>query len=82
MNRREFLKAMGRAGIAIPGLLAGSSCAPALTKSDPSTGLSLGYIAGDVSGDSALVWLRAGGHSRRFEHRIIPRLRDRRCFGG
>lgn len=36
-----------------------SACAPAITASDPDTGLSLGYVAGDVTSDGAVVWLRA-----------------------
>ena len=63
MNRREFLKVMGGAGLALPGLWSASSCAPAVIKPDPDTGLSLGYVSGDVSSDSALVWLRAEADS-------------------
>ncbi|HWH79942.1 MAG TPA: alkaline phosphatase D family protein [Candidatus Binatus sp.] len=59
MNRREFLKIIGATGFALPGWLAGSGCAPSQINSDPSTGLFLGYVSGDVSSDSALVWLRA-----------------------
>jgi len=64
MNRREFLKTLGGAGIAIPGLLTGSSCAPVVVTSNPGTGLSLGYICGDVTATSALIWLRAEADSQ------------------
>src|SRR5258706_7078993 len=59
MNRREFLKTIGAAGLAMPGWLAGSGCSSAICKSDPATGLSLGYVSGDVSSEGALVWVRA-----------------------
>ncbi|HYA28167.1 MAG TPA: alkaline phosphatase D family protein [Acidobacteriota bacterium] len=64
MNRREFLKALGGAGLVIPGMLSQTGCAPATITTDSSTGLSLGYVSGDVSADSALVWLRAEAGSR------------------
>src|SRR5262245_36974241 len=64
MNRREFLKALGAAGLALPSWLAAPGCAPAVIPSDSSTGLSLGYVTGDVSADSALVWLRAAPGSQ------------------
>jgi alkaline phosphatase D len=64
MNRREFLKTLGGAGVAIPGLLTVSSCGPVVVTSDPSTGLSLGYICGDVTATSALIWLRAEAGSQ------------------
>jgi len=63
MNRREFLKALGGAGVAIPGLLTGSSCVPVVIRSNPGTGLSLGYVCGDVTATSALIWLRAEADS-------------------
>src|SRR5688572_18368034 len=63
MNRREFLKILGGAGVAIPGLLTGSSCAPVIVSSNPDTGLSLGYVCGDVTATSALIWLRADADS-------------------
>lgn len=59
MNRREFLKSVGSAGIAIPALLAGSACGPVVVRSDPGSGLSLGYICADVTANGALIWLRA-----------------------
>lgn len=55
---------MGGAGLALPSLIGASSCAPQIFNPDPSTGLSLGYISGDVRSDSALVWLRADAGSR------------------
>jgi alkaline phosphatase D len=64
MNRREFLKTLGGAGVAIPGLLTVSSCGPVVVTSNPSTGLSLGYICGDVTATSALIWLRAEAGSQ------------------
>ena len=63
MNRREFLKTVGGVGLAIPSWLSGSACAPGVVRSDPSTGLSLGYVSGDVTHQSALVWLRADAGS-------------------
>ena len=59
MDRREFLKFMGGAGLALPGLWSASSCTPAIIKPDHETGLWLGCVSGDVRSDSALVWLRA-----------------------
>jgi alkaline phosphatase D len=59
MNRREFLKTIAATGLSLPVWLAGSGCAPSQIIADPSTGLSLGYVSGDVSSESALVWLRA-----------------------
>ena len=35
------------------------SCAPVLSGSNAETGLSLCYVAGDVTSDSAIIWLRA-----------------------
>ncbi len=63
-DRREFLRSLVGAGLALPGLLSGSGCAPKLVQIDPNTGLCLGYITGDVSADSALVWLRAAAGSQ------------------
>jgi alkaline phosphatase D len=59
MNRREFLRVLGGAGFAASTLLGKSGCAPALIRSDADTGLSLGYVAGEVTHESALIWLRA-----------------------
>jgi alkaline phosphatase D len=59
MTRREFLAVAGRAGAAVPFLLGQSGCTPFVIKTDEETGLSLGYVVGDVTHDSAIVWLRA-----------------------
>ena len=64
MNRRQFLKVMGGGGLALPGLLSASGCAPTIVNPDPSTGLLLGYVSGDVGADNALVWLKAEAGSR------------------
>ncbi|MSP40465.1 MAG: hypothetical protein EXR70_18400 [Deltaproteobacteria bacterium] len=56
MNRREFLKSLGGAGLSMAGLAA---CAPVAIRSDLDSGLSLSYVSGDVSAESALVWVRA-----------------------
>jgi alkaline phosphatase D len=61
MNRREFLKVLGAAGL---GGLGHFGCTPALIRPDKDTGLSLGYVCGEVTNDSALVWLRAEPTSR------------------
>jgi phosphodiesterase/alkaline phosphatase D-like protein len=55
---------MGGAGLALPGLWSASSCAPAVINPDTGTGLSFGYVCGDVGSESALVWLRAAADSR------------------
>jgi alkaline phosphatase D len=52
------------AGLSMPALLSQSSCAPALIGSDRDTGLSLCYVAGDVTSDGAIIWLRAEPGSR------------------
>src|SRR5262245_7400274 len=59
MNRRDFLRIMGGAGLAAPTLWGPSACAPVLTKTDPGTGLSLCTVAGDVTHESAVIWFRA-----------------------
>lgn len=59
MDRRKFLRILGGAGLAAPGLVGQSGCAPALTRTDPGTGLSLCYITGEVTDQSAMIWLRA-----------------------
>jgi alkaline phosphatase D len=58
ISRRQFLAALARTGLAAPGLALSSSCAPALLSSDRETGLSLGYVAGEVTENSAVIWLR------------------------
>ena len=59
LTRREFLKLAGGTTVALPYLFSQWGCAPILTAADQETGLSLGYVAGDVAHDSARVWLRA-----------------------
>jgi alkaline phosphatase D len=59
LSRREFLGVAGRLGAALPFLLSPSGCAPVVTAVDSDTGLSLGYVAGDVTPDGAIIWLRA-----------------------
>ncbi len=66
MTRREFLRLLGSAGIAMPALIGQSGCSPALTRTDTTTGLSLCYVAGDVTPDGAMVWLRAEPNSQVF----------------
>jgi alkaline phosphatase D len=68
MTRREFLRLLGGAGVALPALMGQSACAPALTRTDPSTGLSLCNVAGDVTPEGAMVWLRAEPNSQVFLH--------------
>jgi alkaline phosphatase D len=68
MTRREFLRLLGSAGVALPALIEQSGCAPALTRTDANTGLSLCYVAGDVTPDGAMVWLRAEADSQVFLH--------------
>jgi len=55
---------VGQTGIAWPILLGKAGCAPAFPPSDPSTGLSLGYVAGDMTHDGAIIWLSAEPASR------------------
>ena len=52
----------------MPALIGQSGCAPALTRTDASTGLSLCYVTGDVTPDGAMVWLRAEPDSQVFLH--------------
>ena len=52
----------------MPALIGQSGCAPVLTRTDTSTGLSLCYVAGDVTPDGAMVWLRAEADSQVFLH--------------
>ena len=66
MTRREFLRLLGSAGIAMPALIGPSGCAPVLTRTDTNTGLSLCCVAGDVTPDGAVVWLRAEADSEVF----------------
>ncbi|MGH7931442.1 MAG: alkaline phosphatase D family protein, partial [Candidatus Binatia bacterium] len=64
MTRREFLQILARAGLTAPALASPFGCAPALVAPDSRTGLSLGYVAGDVTADSAVIWARAEPGSR------------------
>jgi alkaline phosphatase D len=59
MTRREFVQILSRAGLLAPVFAAPVGCAGALVAPDSRTGLSLGYVAGDVTEDSAVVWVRA-----------------------
>ena len=68
MNRREFLRILGGAGIAVPGLIGSAGCAPVLTRTDDRTGLSLCYVVGDVTSNGAMIWLRAEPTSRVYLH--------------
>ena len=52
----------------MPALIGQSGCAPTLTRTDTSTGLSLCYVAGDVTPDGAMIWLRAEPNSQVFLH--------------
>jgi alkaline phosphatase D len=59
-SRRDFLKYSAKAGLLSPFLFGASSCAlVSAGRFDAGTGLSLGYVAGDVTPDGAVVWLRA-----------------------
>ena len=64
VSRREFLAIAGRLGAAVPFLLSHSACAPVVTAVDQETGLWLDYVAGDVTPDGAVVWLRAENATR------------------
>ena len=68
MTRREFLRLLGSAGIAMPALIGHSGCSPELTRTDTGTGLSLCYVSGDVTPDGAMIWLRAEADSQVFLH--------------
>ena len=63
------------AGLAMPAFLSQSSCAPVLIGSDRDTGLSLCYVAGDVTSDGAIIWLRADPGSQ-----ITLHYSDERTF--
>jgi len=82
MTRREFLKLLGGAGFAMPALIGQSACSPPLTRTDASTGLSLCYVAGDVTPDGAMVWLRAEPESKVFlQYGKDPGLGDLSSIG-
>jgi len=59
VTRREFIRLLGNAGWALPSLSVPLGCASVLRAPDANTGLSLGYVAGDVTEDAAVVWVRA-----------------------
>jgi alkaline phosphatase D len=67
MTRREFLRLLGSAGVVMPALIE-SACTPPLTRTDTGTGLSLCYVAGDVTPEKATIWLRAEPNSQVFLH--------------
>src|ERR1041384_1150613 len=69
-SRRDFLRLAAQAGIAAPLILNGSGCAVlGHDRFDDETGLSLGYVTGDVTADGAVVWLRAApGSAVRVEY--------------
>jgi len=82
MTRREFLRLLGSAGIAMPAFIGQSGCAPTLTRTDTSTGLSLCYMTGDVTPDGAMVWLRAEPNSQVFlQYSKEPSLSDFSSIG-
>ena len=65
LTRRRFLGLAGTAAFGLPTILSNIGCAPAvIDRPDVGTGLSLGYTAGDVTADGALIWLRAAPASR------------------
>jgi alkaline phosphatase D len=60
LSRRDLLILAAKAGLTTPFLFSASSCAPGSAgRFDADTGLSLGYVTGDVTPDGAVVWLRA-----------------------
>ncbi len=61
MKRREFLKLLGLAGLGGVGQF---GCASTLIRSHADSGLTHCYVCGEVTDDSALVWLRAEPGSR------------------
>jgi alkaline phosphatase D len=82
VNRRQFLKLLTDAGLALPALAAPLGCAPAFTPPDPNSGLSLGYVAGDVTADTAVVWVQAQPGSRvALHYGSDPELRDSAALG-
>ena len=82
MTRREFLRLLGGAGAAMPALIGQSACSSVLTRTDASTGLSLCYVAGDVTPDGAMVWLRAEPRSKVFlQYGKDPGLGDLSSIG-
>ena len=58
MERRDFLRLVGYGSLS-PLLLSPFACSSAVTLPDKTTGLSLGYVSGEVTPASARIWLRA-----------------------
>jgi alkaline phosphatase D len=77
LSRREFLRFAARTSAALPLVLSPWSCGPLTITTDPDTGLSLGYVSGDVTSDAAIVWLRAEPGSRvSLQYGKAPSLAD------
>ena len=66
---------MTGAGLTLPALLSQSACAPALISGERDSGLSLCYVAGDVTSDGAIIWLRAEPGSQ-----VVLHYSDERTF--
>jgi len=66
----------------MPALLNQASCAPVLIGSDRDTGLSLCYVAGDVTSDGAIIWLRAAPGSEVVLHYSSDRTFNRFSSAG
>jgi len=82
VTRREFLTLLGNAGWALPSLSIPLGCAPALRAPDSATGLSLGYLAGDVTENAAVVWVRAEpGSNVALHYGLEPGLSDFAVIG-
>jgi alkaline phosphatase D len=64
LSRREFLAMVGRLGTTVPFLFGQSACRTVVTAIDQETRLWLDYVAGDVTADGAVVWLRAEAATR------------------
>jgi alkaline phosphatase D len=65
MKRREFLKVLGLTGL---GGLGQFGCSSTILQSHKDTGLTHCYVCGEVTDDSALVWLRGEPGSRAALH--------------
>lgn len=65
MKRREFLKVLGLTGLSGLGQF---GCASTILQSHKDTGLTHCYVCGEVTDDSALVWLRGEPGSRAALH--------------
>ena len=59
LTRREFIFTAGRLGAVLPFLFSPSACAPVFPVVNQDTGLSLGYVSGDITPDGAVIWLRS-----------------------